>query len=347
MLLNVVAVLAGTLLVFGALLSALRTIVVPRAERVHLSRAVGMGSRWCFKQFSKLASTEMRREAIKARGAPLGLVALPAIWAAQVAFGFSLIFWGLDVKPYRDALVLSGSSLTTLGFRSTDDLPTLVLAVLEALLGLGLIALLITFLPTIYGHFSKREALVTRWYMRAGSPPSIDGLLIRAQRIGWLGELQETWSEWERWFVDLEEAHTSYPALNFFRSPSPDRSWIIAAGSVLDTAAFVEAAVDVPSSPQARLSIRSGYMALAAIGEMFDADSVVDPQPDDPISYGQAEFDAIFERCRNGGIPMVADIDQAWRDFAGWRVNYDSVLNSLLKMVDPPDPAKLPNSMRR
>lgn len=336
MLLDLLAIVAGTALVVVSLLSAVRTVVVPRAERVHLTRVEGRATRWLFSQCARLARTPARREAIIARGAPIGLVLLPVVWAALVIFGFSLIYWGLDVTPYREAIVLSGSSLTTLGFRSTDDLPTLLLAVVEALLGLGLVALLISFLPTIYGHFSRREALVTRWYMRAGSPPSIDELLIRAQRIGWLDHLGETWAEWERWFVDVEEAQTSYPALNFFRSPAPDRSWLVAAGSVLDTASFVEAAVDVQSSPQARLSIRSGYMALNAIGEMFDANIAVEPSADDPISYDRADFDRIFDRCREEGIPMVDDRDQAWRDFAGWRVNYDSVLSSLVETISPP-----------
>ena len=31
-----------------------------------------------------------------------------------------------------------------------------------------------------------------------------------------------------------------------------------------------------------------------------------------------------------------ADRDQAWRDFAGWRVNYDTVLLSLASMVTAP-----------
>ena len=336
MLLNVVAVAGGTALVLMALLSALRTVVVPRAERVRMSRWVGSASRWAFTECAQLARTPERRETIIARGAPVGLVLLPALWAAEVIIGFSLIFWGLDVKPYRDALVLSGSSLTTLGFRSSSDVPTLLLEVIEALLGLGLVALLITFLPTIYGHFSRREALVTRWYMRAGSPPSSDELLIRAQRIGWLDNLHETWSEWERWFVDIEESHTSYPALNFFRSPAADRSWIVAAGNVLDTASFVEAAVDVPDSPQARLSIRSGYLALNAIGEMFDAEIADDPAPDDAISYPRSDFERIYERCREEGIPMVPDREQAWRDFAGWRVNYDAVLMSLFDTISPP-----------
>ena len=36
------------------------------------------------------------------------------------------------------------------------------------------------------------------------------------------------------------------------------------------------------------------------------------------------------------GVPLVADRDQAWRDFAGWRVNYDKPLVALAGLVMAP-----------
>ena len=38
------------------------------------------------------------------------------------------------------------------------------------------------------------------------------------------------------WFTEVQETHTSYGSLTFFRSPNPHRSWVTAAGAVLDTA---------------------------------------------------------------------------------------------------------------
>jgi hypothetical protein len=35
-------------------------------------------------------------------------------------------------------------------------------------------------------------------------------------------------------------------------------------------------------------------------------------------------------------VPLKADLDQAWRDFAGWRVNYDRVLLSLAALTVAP-----------
>ena len=36
------------------------------------------------------------------------------------------------------------------------------------------------------------------------------------------------------------------------------------------------------------------------------------------------------------GVPIKSDREQAWRDFAGWRVNYDRVLIALATLVQAP-----------
>ncbi len=33
-----------------------------------------------------------------------------------------------------------------------------------------------------------------------------------------------------------------------------------------------------------------------------------------------------MDRLVEAGLPVKQDLDQAWRDFAGWRVNYDETL---------------------
>lgn len=68
-------------------------------------------------------------------------------------------------------------------------------------------------------------------------------MLIRYARIRELDNLTVIWQTWEVWFADLEETHTSLPALPFFRSPQPGHSWITAAGALLDAAALYVATV--------------------------------------------------------------------------------------------------------
>ena len=50
----------------------------------------------------------------------------------------------------------------------------------------------------------------------------------------------------------------------------------------------------------------------------------------------RSEFDDACDRLEAAGIPLVADRDQAWRDFAGWRVNYDRPLVGIAGLVMAP-----------
>lgn len=333
---EIVVFAAGALIALLIVLSAVRTVAVPRGEQVTLAKVLFSVSGRLFSLLARLTRNPDRREAVRARYAPITMLMMPFVWAVCVITGFSLMFWSLGVRPFRNALVLSGSSFTTLGFRSTDQTDELLLAIGEALLGLGLIALLLSFMPALYSAFSRREALVSRLEVRAGRPPSSEEFLLRAHRIGWLDSLADTWVGWEHWFIEVEEAHTTYPALNYFRSPLAGRSWVTAAGTVLDSASLLLSTVALPPAPEASLCIRSGYVALTRIAEFFGIDYDADPSPSDPISVTREEWEAVCRRLEAEGVPLVADRDQAWRDFAGWRVNYDKALTSICELVDAP-----------
>jgi hypothetical protein len=246
------------------------------------------------------------------------------------------MFWGLNGGSLYDAMVLSGSSLLTLGFATHEGLTNVFLTLSEAALGLVLLALLITYLPTVYAAFSRREQAVTALEVRAGSPPSGVEMIARYWILENIARLSMVWERWEEWFADIEETHTSFSALVFFRSPQPDHSWITAAGAVLDGAALTTSTLDLPREVQADICIRAGYLALRRIAEFFRIPYDPNPAPDDPISVTRGEFDEAYDRLAEVGVPLRADRDQAWRDFAGWRVNYDRVLVALATLTDAP-----------
>jgi hypothetical protein len=226
--------------------------------------------------------------------------------------------------------------LLTLGFETVDDALQVALVFSEAILGLIFVALLIGYLPTMYSAFSKREVLVTMLEVRAGSPPSALTLITRYHRITGFGRIGELWAAWEVWFSEVDESHTSLPALIFFRSPHPDHSWVTAAGTVLDAVSLVNAVVDVPHDPQADLCIRAGYLALHHVADYFDIPYKPNPTHQDPISITHAEFDAACDELIRVGVPLKADRERAWRDFKGWRVNYDTVLLALCSLTLAP-----------
>jgi hypothetical protein len=269
--------------------------------------------------------------------APISLIALVAVWLVLVFAGYTAMFWGLEGVSLRDALVVSGSSLLTLGIEGPETYVGTVLAFSEAALGLLLLALLITFLPSLYSNVSRRETSVALLEVRAGSPPTAVEMISRYWRIHGIDRLAELWPQWEVWFAELEETHTSFPMLTFFRSPQPEHSWVTAAGAILDGASLRASTLEGPREPSAELCIRAGYVALRRIAGFFRIPFVPDPKPDDPICIAKEEYDDAYDRLAAEGIPVKGDREQAWRDFAGWRVNYDRVLVALAALTMAPE----------
>lgn len=335
--LQVLAVAAGVLLVFAASGSAIKTVVLPRAEISFTTRAMFVLLRRLFDRIAPAKRSFAFRDRVMSYYAPIGLLLLPVMWIAFVLFGFTGLFWGTGIHPFTEAFATSGSSLFTLGFIRPPGTGRIVLSFIEAGFGLGVVSLMISYLPTIYGSFSRREAMVGQLEVRAGTPPSPQEMLSRYYRIDWLDQIEEElFPTWEAWFAELEESHTSQPSLVFFRSPQPDRSWITAAGCVLDTMAILRSSVVRPHDARADVLLRAGYVALRRIGDYFGIAYDARPGADDPISVTRAEFDEVLDELARVGLPIVPDRDQAWRDFSGWRVNYDAVLVALCALVMAP-----------
>jgi hypothetical protein len=327
---------AGLVAIMIVVDSALRTFVLPRGVSVHLTRFVSVMVRKLFDLRLRWARTYEACDRVMALYGPVAMFVLVALWMIVVLLGFMMIFVGVEGVGWKEAFTQSGSSMFTLGFDPPAGFWAAALGFVEAAIGLGLLALLIAYLPTIYGAFSRREVLVAQMSARAGSPPRAIDLLRRAYLIGRIDDLDDVWVEWQRWFAELQETHTSLPFLNFFRSPEPDRSWVTAAGAVLDAAAMVNSTIETPDQPMASLCIRSGYIALRSIARFFHMPHPDDPAPDDPISISRDEWEAACRELEASGVPLREDRDQAWRDFAGWRVNYDVPLVTMAGLLVAP-----------
>lgn len=337
MMVQVLAFFSGVALVIFTVMSAIRTFVLPRGDNNFLTRIVFRYISFIFAWRARRTTTYADRDRTMAFFAPIALLTLPVIWLFLIVIGYMFMYWAIGVGTLYESFKVSGSSLYTLGFYTTDTLFATILEFTEATLGLGMVALLISYLPTMYAAFSKRETLVTLLEIRADSPPSAVTMIVRAQGIRGLNYLRELFETWETWFAEIDESHTSLAPINFFRSPQPDRSWITAAGAVMDAAALMSSAVDIPRTPEAQLCVRAGYVALRHISDFFRIEYHPDPiYPDQPISITREEFEEALDIMAAAEVPIIADREQAWKDFAGWRVNYDTVLLALCEITAAP-----------
>lgn len=333
---HAVAGLVGFGVIVWTLVSALATVVIPRAIPVRLSRWAFAATLVPFTLAARRIDEPERRETVLAAYGPTAFLVLPLFWLVLVLAGGTLLDWAVGVDGWRTAFTESGSSLFTLGFAAPRALPQTGVDFALAGLGLGLVALLIAYLPATYASYSRRELLVTGLETQAGAPPTGTTLLERMARIGGLEGLVDFWEDWSRWFADIEETHVSTPSLVFFRSPQGERSWVTAAGAVLDAASLLLSSIDLERQPQAALCIRSGYIALRRIAASYQIHFDPDPRPDDPISITREEFDAAWDRLSSAGAPLRADKALAWASYRGWRVNYDAVLLGLATLTMAP-----------
>lgn len=344
----------GLVIITGTVVSAIKTFIVPRGVNVWLTRVVFRGMRRLF-ELRVRGKDYAERDRLMAFYAPLTLFMMPVVLLFCIQIGYMFLFWAVEPRPLFDLFEISGSSLLTLGSEEVETAASKVLEFSEATIGLILIALLIAYLPTMYSAFSRRETAVSVWDARAGSPPTVVEMVGRTYRTDELNMLRDIWLEWEVWFAELEESHTSLGPLAFFRSPVPNRSWVTACGNVLDCAAFILTTVDVPYEPRAAFCIRSGFLALRQIGNFFGLVYDPNPQPGDLISISRQEYEAVCDTLAEQGVPLRPDRAESWRHFSGWRVNYDAVLLQLAALTMAPyapwisdrSPAHLPQVKSR
>jgi voltage-gated potassium channel Kch len=275
-----VITLVSVLLILAILLDAFETVVLPRrvTRRVRLARAFYRVTWIPFAAIARRIKSNKRREGFLGFFGPLSLIMLLIVWAVGLVAGFGVLHWSLGSRlNINDGQVnlgsyfyFSGTTFFTLGYGDITAAETLarVLAILEAGLGFGFLALIIGYLPVIYQAFSRREASITLLDARAGSPPSAAELLRRhGQNIA---DLDRLLYNWERWAAELMESHLSYPVLCYYRSQHNNQSWLTALTAVLDASALVMVGVDGVSKRQGQLTFAMARHAVVDLAQIFN-----------------------------------------------------------------------------
>ena len=215
-----------------------------------------------------------------------------------------------------------------------------MLVFVAAATGMVVVALQIGYLPTLYAAFNRRETEVALLISRAGFPTWGPELLARTHYalgsgMSTINTLPDLYRQWERWSADVAESHTTYLPLVRFRSPQPYSSWVVALLSVLDSAALIlSLAPDQAPTVPARLCLRSGWVCLNRIARAMGMDVPLEADPDAGITLTYQEFLDAHARMAAVDFPMTREPADAWPDFVGWRVNYESAAYQIAAAID-------------
>src|SRR6185437_7689776 len=184
----------GLALVAVILWDVFETIILPRrvTRRFRLARVF---YRWTWRPWRFITCfirKKNRRESFLSYYGPLSLLGLFVVWAIALIIAFAILHYAAGSavvsqlaatgRPgFLTDLYMSGTTFFTLGLGDVTPRTELarVITVFEAGLGCGFLAIVISYLPVLYGAFSAREVNISLLDARAGSPPSASEMLRR------------------------------------------------------------------------------------------------------------------------------------------------------------------------
>lgn len=324
---RVTALIAGLFFCLGTVVDAFQTIILPRRPvgrfRITFVFYVLTWTPWA--ALARHTRNRKIREQLYSIYGPGSLILLLILWALLLVSGFGLLFFALG-SPFADGLAapslighlrtdlyVSGTTLFTLGLGDVvpHTLAARALIILESASGLGLIALVIGYVPVLYQSFSRREVSVALLDARAGSPPTSTELLRRHAFDGGQKALVVLLSEWERWAAEILESHISYPILCYYRSQHDNQSWLSALTAILDTCALLISVVPGTASRQAQLTFAMARHALVDLGHVFhlEKDEARWRESGGPDRLPPDRFDRVCDLMQEANLRLCGDPD--------------------------------------
>ena len=323
----------GMVIVVFTYRSIISTIILPRSAISIITYRAWQVMHGAYMLVARQRRTYDQQDRILASLAPMTILFTLAVWITCFLMGYSLLFLPFVRGNFWHGLWLSGSSIFTLGVTSLGQPGPVALEFFAAATGLIVIALLVGYLPTIYSAYNRRETLVTALSSRVGDPAWGPEVLARHSLDNTLSTLGPLYASWETLAADIMETHSSYPWLIVFRSPDPMHSWVTSLLAAIDSAALYLALSPSQAPMEAGQCLRMGFLCLRKIAHVTGAKIDDDPLPDDPIRLTFDQFALGVEHLRLSEFPLERTAEEAWRDYKGWRVNYETAAYILADFV--------------
>lgn len=323
-------------IIIVVLWDAFEAIVLPRrvTRRIRLTSSFFRVTWSPFAAIAQRLPPSKKRDRYLSYYGPLSLILLLLVWAVGLVLAFAMLQWAVGSRlqmpdaaaGFGTYFYMSGVTFFTLGFGDVYPLESLgrALAVVEAGMGFGFLAIVIGYLPVLYQSFSRREVVISMLDARAGTPPTAVELLRRHAASGNMNKLDNLLEDWEHWAADLMESHLSYPVLCYYRSQHDNQSWLAALACVLDTCALVMVGVGGAQQWQARLTFAIARHAIVDISQIFNTR----PVAFDGERLGGEDLARLRALLAVSGVPL-REGEEADDDLESLRRLYEPYVNGL------------------
>ena len=328
-----IAFALGLLLLVLAFWDLFETVVVPRPTPgwFRIARYLVRGSWTVLRRIRDGRRGRPAYDVVLGLFAPAATVALLAAWLFSLILGYGLLLYAVrdELQPAATDLgatmYFAASSILTLGFGDVVATGTAarIIVITGAVGGLGAVALVVTFLFSLYGSYQRREVQVVILQAAAGAPPSAVSLLEAYAMLDLVERLPDLFRDWQRWSAEVLDSHVAYPLLGYFRSSHDNLSWIGALGAVLDAASLVLTAIEDVPRGEAKLFKRVGTHLVEDISNLGFRTGESD-------GLNHADFEAACYRLREAGYRLVAE-DVAWPAFEAARATYAPRLEAMAR----------------
>jgi len=332
--------IAGLLLVLGTLLDAFETILLPRRinHRFRYSRLYYRTGWRLWRWVAAAWPPGRARESTLGMFGPLSLLGLFFSWVVSLVFGFAMMQWSVrgiqwinlpaatQMTRFTSYLYYSGTTIFTLGLGDVIPMSRFsrMLTIAESGVGLGFLAIIISYLPVLYQAFSKRELSISLLDARAGSPPSCGELLLRLARDGRADSDDDLLREWEQWCAELLESHVSFPVLAYYRSQHANQSWLAALATMLDSCALLLTVAPARNNYRAQVTFGAARHAAVDIALIF----LIRPQQDHQPRLSPEALATLLGRLSHHGRQTDAAAEVQER-FSALRAMYEPFLEAM------------------
>ena len=275
--------------------------------------------------------------------APLMVPVTITVWILLISFGYALVYYGsISVKTFYfsspalepsflEALYLSGTAISTVGFGDITPLSTLyqLVAVSEALVGFGILTLAISYVIGVYGVLQQLGVLSAGLHHQ--SQDSSDPLTLLAPHFpdGQPRGLETHLMDLHRGLVEIYEGIWRYPIVYYYHSRRAYRSLPYIFRMIGGMAGALRWGLpkDHPGSQTPWLpTLITGLETFTAyFDERFLSERLEDAPP--PVAF--ETFAAALERSKDPTDP--------WLDRF---LRMNSFMQDLVQLDDRPDPGE-------